>query len=251
MKLRLRQLKNGVVTSDPRLDRVPQFDPRSRKFAVRDVVAASAPVRGRTWVMNSRLDQLQEGACTGFSRAHDLISIPAPAKGIDNQVAREIFHRARRLDEWPGEDYDGSSVLGAVKAAVEMGYIGEYRWAFGIDDVVLALSNVGPVVFGTDWLEGMFNTRPSGLIEVSGNYAGGHAYFIRGVILSRDQKRRLLGRNEVLRDVPLLRGVNSWGYRWGVGGEFYMWADDAERLLQGVNYAGEACVTTKPYKKES
>ena len=245
------QLRGGFKTSDPRLDRLPQSDPRNRQFDIADHPRFGAvAMKGRTWAMNERLDQGREGACTGFARAHDFASSPHPLPNITNEFAQALYKLAQKYDEWPGEEYSGSSVLGALKAAKVLGFIGEYRWAFDIDDLILALATLGPVVMGTDWTEGMFNTRPNGLLVPEGNVAGGHSYMLRGVILSKSHMRRVLNdRNEPLREgCFLVRGTNSWDKDWGINGEFLMWSDDVERLLKGLSrWPGEAAITTQAF----
>lgn len=243
------QLRGGFQTHDPRLDRLPEIDPRNRNYPVREAARFRPVITGRTWYLDERLDQGVEGACTGFARAHDLAASPIPIPNLTNESARAIYHLAQKYDEWPGEDYEGSSVLGALKATKALGYIGEYRWAFDIDDLSAALANVGPVVMGTDWTESMFDTKPNGLLEVDGDPAGGHSYIFRGVITSSIYMRRLLGKGEHIREGCLLyRGTNSWDRDWGVNGDFFMWSDDAERLLKGLDrWPGEAAVTTQAF----
>lgn len=240
------KLRDGSHVDDPRLDRLVQFDERSRDYPIRAAAGFSTTPRNRTWALPLRLDQGREGACTGFARSHDLASVPKPAKGITDATAQDLYVRARRLDEWPGEDYDGSSVLGAVKAAAELGYVGEYRWAFGIDDVLGALSSLGPVVFGTPWLDSMFDPRPDGTMDCTGKTAGGHSFIGRGVGYPLGGKVRRTGAKDVKSDVPLVRITNSWGAGWGIGGDCFIRADDLSALLKDD---GEAAVTTVAYSK--
>ncbi|MCW5624338.1 MAG: C1 family peptidase [Burkholderiales bacterium] len=68
------------------------------------------------------LDQGTEGACTGFGLAcvaNYLLWIrhlQSGGKGKLGTVSPRMFYElARRYDEWPGEDYDGSSCRGALK----------------------------------------------------------------------------------------------------------------------------------------
>jgi hypothetical protein len=84
-------------------------------------------------------------------------------RGIDNKFAKEqLYWEAQKIDRWPGGAYpgaephmEGSSVLAAVKVAKRLGYIEEYRWAFGIEDVKKAISEIGPVILGVPWYEGI------------------------------------------------------------------------------------------------
>ncbi len=216
-------LKGGHETQDPRLDRVPQFDERSRSFPIRELIDTTVPKR-RYWRLLERLDQGREGACVGFGWAHELNALPFRVKA-DNEDARSIYKMAQRVDEWPGEQYEGTSVLAGAKVVQERGHIGEYRWAFGIDDVLATLSHHGPVVIGVNWYRGMYNTGTEGFIVPSGDIMGGHCVALRGVAKKR-------GRWYVV-------GRNSWGEGWGVRGDFALWASDLERLL---GESGDACV---------
>jgi hypothetical protein len=243
------ELRGGFQTTDPRLDRLPELDERSRNFPARALFAA-APLRGRTWPLKVRLNQFREGACTGFARAHDLAAQPFVYKGATEEFAKSLYKLAQTMDEWEGEGYEGSSVLGALKAAQSLGFIGEYRWAFGIDDVIASLCQLGPVVIGSDWTDTMWATKPNGLLEVGGNAIGGHSYIARGAVLSASGIRRYLGKGEPIREQDaLVIGTNSWGSGWGRSGDFRMWASDLENLLKGIEQPGEAAVTTTAFKK--
>lgn len=64
------------------------------------------------------LDQGSEGACTGFGLAtvaNYLLSGRGKRKLADEVSAWMFYAMAKRYDEWPGEDYSGSSARGAVK----------------------------------------------------------------------------------------------------------------------------------------
>lgn len=68
------------------------------------------------------LDQKQDGACTGFGLAaavNFLLWTQAVAAGTHLQFAGVspymLYDLARFYDEWPGEDYEGSSCRGAMK----------------------------------------------------------------------------------------------------------------------------------------
>lgn len=225
-------LKGGHTTSDPRLDRLPEFDERSREFPIRALVTEQAPLRSRGWSCPAWLDQGQEGACVGFSWSHELAAYPVAVKGLDNEFARGVYKDAQRLDEWPGEEYSGTSVLAGAKAVAAKGYLDEYRWAFGVDDALRALGYQGPVVVGIPWYESMFQPRPSGLVEVTPGGGGGHAILVRGVSL----KARLQGEGGPM---AVVRLRNSWGRDWGVDGDCYVRVEDFDALLQAK---GDCCV---------
>ncbi|MEO5326850.1 MAG: C1 family peptidase [Magnetococcus sp. THC-1_WYH] len=88
------------------------------------------------------LDQGKEGACTGFGLAcvvnYLLWYRWYLAEGKDGAKAysggsvspRMLYHLARIYDEWPGEDYDGSSCRGALKAWHKHGVCTETLWPY-------------------------------------------------------------------------------------------------------------------------
>lgn len=223
-------LRGGHRTADRRLDRIPFHDERSRNFPLRAMLTTAqqkAP-RSYTWSCAYFLDQGQEGACTGFAVTHEAGARPVVAKRLSAAVAQDVYHRARELDDWPGENYEGSSVLGAIKAGKEKGWYGEYRWAFGLDDLILAVGYKGPAVLGVNWYDQMFQPSANGYISASGQVAGGHAILCNGV----DVKKKCF------------RLHNSWGTGWGVNGECFITFADMDKLLREY---GEACIPIQRY----
>lgn len=74
------------------------------------------------------LDQGREGACTGFALA-GVINFLLRSRVDDVSVSpRMLYEMARRYDEWPGEDYSGSSARGAMKGWVRHGVVSEDLW---------------------------------------------------------------------------------------------------------------------------
>jgi len=84
------------------------------------------------------LDQGEEGACTGFGLAcvvnylHWRVALGAPKARVRQQPVspRMLYHLARFYDEWPGEDYDGSSCRGALKAWHKHGVCSDALWPY-------------------------------------------------------------------------------------------------------------------------
>ena len=79
------------------------------------------------------LDQKSEGACTGFAVA---AAINVLNQKADREVIvspRMLYEMARRNDEWPGEEYDGSSLRGAINGWKNMGVCKEELWPYRID----------------------------------------------------------------------------------------------------------------------
>ena len=85
------------------------------------------------------LDQGKEGACTGFGLAAVVnflrwsrVRLAAGSrKAPPPKVSpRMLYHLARFYDEWPGEDYDGSSCRGALKGWHRHGVCDDRLWPY-------------------------------------------------------------------------------------------------------------------------
>lgn len=159
-------LKNGYPTTDIRLDRIPQFDERSRDYQVRTLLKAAAPTkRRRTIRFGPGFDQGQEGACVGFGNTHASQALPHKKGPYDMLIAREWYHGAQQIDPWPGGAYsgaspfyEGSSVLAGVEYGRQKGMWSSYRWVGAgsqtvMQDIIDTLRYVGPIVFGLNWYE--------------------------------------------------------------------------------------------------
>ncbi len=76
------------------------------------------------------LDQGKEGACTGFALA-GMINYLNRSRGIDDYVSpRMLYEMAKRHDQWPGENYEGSSLRGAMKGWNKYGVCPETFWPY-------------------------------------------------------------------------------------------------------------------------
>jgi hypothetical protein len=209
------------------LDRIENFDERSRNFPVTALrTEYSMNPRSYTWRCDKTLDQGPDGACTGFAVSHEAAARPKVIDNVTYDIAMNVYHRAQQLDPWPGEDYEGSSVLAAMKAGVEHGWYSEYRWAFGEGDLAWAVGHCGPAVLGIPWYTGMFTPDSDGFIAPTGHVAGGHALICNGYSYTK----------------RIYRLHNSWGPNWGLGGYAFIKADDLAKLLAE---RGEACIPTK------
>ncbi|HJS17483.1 MAG TPA: C1 family peptidase [Anaerolineales bacterium] len=181
------------------------------------------------------LDQGKEGACTGFGLAtvanylltrRKVIPDPAPVS------PRMLYELARRHDEWPGENYDGSSARGAMKAWHKHGVCSEEKWPY-----VAADGNIGglteartadamrrplgayfrvnhkdlvamhsalaevEILYATATVhDGWGRINSKGMIPYPGKILGGHAF----AIVAYDEQGFWI--------------QNSWGDDWGLGG---------------------------------
>ena len=135
-----------------------------------------------------------------------------------------IYNLAKCFDEWPGFDYDGTSIRAGAKVLLHAGMISEYRFGWDLQDIIPTILVRGPVVFGTQWRSGMDQPDREGIIRAKGRVVEGHAYLVNGF----DGRR------------GLLRIQNSW-HRWGLCGRSvaFLPAEDAARLLASD---GEACL---------
>lgn len=224
-------LRDGSRTADPRLTRIPWLDPKSLSYGIRAVLTPDTELKTKIWRCDVWLDQGSEGACTGFAVAHELAAKPVAVPDLTDKFAREqIYWEAQKEDSFPGGAYpgaqpfmEGSTVLAAVKVAKRLGYIEEYRWALSVEDLALAIGNVGPAVLGIPWYEGMYKPHACGMLHPTGEKVGGHAILCKGF---NAKTRAFLVHN-------------SWGKSWGEQGTAWIHWDDMKTLLSGT---GDACI---------
>lgn len=214
-------LANGGLTLDRRLDCIAEYDARSLAFLTRDLLEPDAKIFDKEHACEPFLDQGLEGACVGFGFSHELAADPSPVADVTDAKARALYKDAQKRDEWPGERYEGTSVLAGAKACGAGKFFDSYFWAKSAREIAQALANLGPVVIGINWHEGMENTDYYGFIRPTGSVRGGHCVCLRGVRLEQKpgEEFSVLGRN-------------SWGKRWGYNGEFRIYGSDLQRLVE-------------------
>lgn len=78
------------------------------------------------------LNQYGEGACTGFALAAAINLLYSRAEEDTRVSPRMLYEMAKRHDEWPGEDYDGASLRGAIKGWSNMGVCAEALWRYRV-----------------------------------------------------------------------------------------------------------------------
>ncbi|MFT5391009.1 MAG: pimeloyl-ACP methyl ester carboxylesterase [Gammaproteobacteria bacterium] len=176
------------------------------------------------------LNQGIEGACTGFGLAA-VINGLHQSRGTDvNVSARMLYEMAKRYDEWPGEEYAGSSCRGAIKGWYHMGVCAQNLWPYvegrpgdltlerakdarantvgayyrvrkNIVDMHAALMEARVIYVSADVHAGWTarNVR-NGTITPNARAIGGHAFAIVGY------------------DNEGFFVQNSWGPKWGNGG---------------------------------
>ncbi|HET9328391.1 MAG TPA: C1 family peptidase [Candidatus Eisenbacteria bacterium] len=190
------------------------------------------------------LDQGTEGACTGYGLAtviHYLFRrrVKMPDKKVE--VSPHMLYRmARRYDEWPGEQYAGSSARGAMKGWHRHGVCSLTHWPragngtsttlltadragdalkrplgayFRVNhqDLVAmhaALAEVGILYATASCHQGWDHVSEDGKIRYHDGDLGGHAFSI----VAYDQKGFWI--------------QNSWGDDWGLEGFGHLGYDD-------------------------
>jgi hypothetical protein len=218
------QLKDLSWTQDRRLDRVKQFDEKSKRFNVADQIAPALSLRSYTWKRGAQLNQGEDGACVGFGHMARRGARPVPTD-VDDAQAFDVYHMAQNLDEWPGNDYSGTSVLAGAKAMTQLGYYSRYDWAFNIDDILMGIGHHGPAVFGLSWKNTMFTPDQNGLLDISGADAGGHCICGYAVWLRKTPWGFKLPE-------PAVGLVQSWGPDWGIAGGAIILASKLETLMK-------------------
>jgi len=217
-------LKGENATHDQRLDRLVQFDDRSRNYSIADTRTAAKKHRSYTWRCDATFDQGMEGACVGFALGHELAARPAEVRDLTSKFLREqIYWEAQKIDPWaggayPGANprYEGTSVLAGIKVVKKLGYIDEYRWAFNMDDLMYGIGHNGPALLGIPWYYNMYFPNKAGVIVPTGMMVGGHAILARAINLK----------------TGMITLRNSWGPLWGVGGDCYIKIDHLQYLLE-------------------
>lgn len=216
------------------LGRIPEEDIRDKAFPFASTITPGQRQRSYTWMKNAIqvIDQgPRMGSCVGCTFIAEAAASPkAWDLGDDLKATAEHYYfECQANDSFPGGEYpgaspfmQGTSIRAGAKTAQRRGMIGEYRWAYGAEQVAYAVGR-GPVVMGTWWFEGMDNPDASGYILPDGKKLGGHAWLIIGV-------------NWRLRRFEML---NSWGTEWGNGGFAYLTFNSVDFLL---TEQGEALV---------
>lgn len=208
-----------------KLGRKVSVDGRDNLFLIKSILRKTSSLQYKYWDSTQWWgDQGQTSMCVGYSWAHWIEDGPVTHDGLAPIVPPEtIYKEAQKIDEWAGEDYDGTSVRAGAKYLMDRGVISSYLWTWDINTMIDAVLSKGPVVVGSLWTYDMFFPDESGNIKFGGDVAGGHAYLINGVSKIKDR----------------FRIKNSWGRNWGVDGHAYISIGDMEKLIKED---GEVCL---------
>lgn len=209
-----------------RLGRHEYFDEKSKTYrAITPEVERT--LKTKMWQRDlPPLNQGRLGSCTGNSCVGLLATEPNCSDGVadnvkfDQDLAVKIYSKATEIDLWPGTyppTDTGSSVLATMRVAKKLGLISEYRWCFGVEEVLIALSHIGPVAIGVKWYKSFQKPDCNGFVKIEGTeIRGGHAFELIGI----DVEKRVVW------------AVNSWGKFWGKDGRFCFSFEDLDRLLK-------------------
>jgi hypothetical protein len=210
--------------------RLKSPDPRDRMYALPRRPEAAVGVTKRLWRSPGILDQGATSQCVVFSGDKYLTTRPITNKGFKtNEDRARIYKEVQALDEWPGEDYDGTSVRAFYKWLKDKGFISEYRWAFDCETLINHVLGFGPVQMGTIWDDGMSEPDGRGYIAPTSS----HAWIIVGADREARNPDGTTGRVTM---------VNSWGYEWGKKGRAFITFDNVDTLIK---MEGEAAVATE------
>lgn len=212
-----------VIPTDLRMGRgLVNHDPESWNYPAVELLKASqkrSGTKNKSWVRGRAYDQGILPHCVAFAGKGAFNSSPLsklrPYRARASFNTAEWYQGAQMNDQWAGEAYDGTSALGLCRYLEGRGLISEYRWCFGLDDVLLTLSHIGPVLLGVWWYDGMFEPDPEGFIVPHGAQAGGHEVELTGIRADRGY----------------VTITNSWGTEWGQGGRCKIRFDDLALLL--------------------
>lgn len=204
-------------------------DPRDAAYPMRGARFQAALRTDRHWPTGPVRDQGSNPHCVGYAALHFLESAPIMARrGRVLPTGRELYIGAQRLDEWPGENYDGTSGRGVMKFMQGIGLISGYVWAQRIEDVRDFILTRGPVLVGTEWYSRMSepitvdnkkSSQDDLYLEPSGEWEGGHETCWVGFSKKRNA----------------FRVLNSWGAGWGENGRAWVAYDVANTLIFQMN----------------
>lgn len=214
-------------------------DARDLDYSMRGLtMAAVAKPRKSQYREGPMQDQGPTPHCVGYSTRGVLQAAPLMVKPAVGPSATALYKSAQVLDEWPGTNYDGSSVRGGMKALQAAGYISTYVWA-DVRNPQQAINTLrefmngglGTVVVGSNWYLSMDNVDSKGFIVPPSARAmpvGGHAYRLNWW----DAKRQGF------------LVINSWGRFWGHQNKGVAWMSEA-LLLRLLFEEGEAAAPSE------
>ncbi|HUT23489.1 MAG TPA: C1 family peptidase [Sumerlaeia bacterium] len=244
--------KNRSQANNPKRERPPRAHPRTQGGHLLDAASDVPDIRDRMYEPTLRtlaypaiealgkptvLDQGRDGSCTGFALAAVINLLMAKAgrekgnaRGTIQVSGRMLYQMAKLHDEWPGDDYEGSSLRGAIKGWHNTGVCRRelwpdnvpanqdtldfrravdarnhtlgayYRLRPSLPDFHAALNETGVLYVSAQIHQGWERADSKGVIKPDGAPLGRHAFAIVGY-----DKRGFWVQN-------------SWGKSWGKNG---------------------------------
>jgi hypothetical protein len=214
-------LVQAPVYHGRKFDRLRAVDPQDKDYPMRAAIDMAVEPRP-PWQSPPALDQGSEGSCVGFGSTHMLAAAPW-MHPLTYDFARGIYVEAKTVDEWQGEDYEGTSVRAGMKVLQSRGLITEYLWTTSAETVRDYVYRRSAVVMGTNWYDRMMEPDEEGMVYPEGAAVGGHCWLVLGHSEARNA----------------FRCLNSWGTGWGQKGRFWLSWEAFKFLLE--EDGGEAC----------
>jgi hypothetical protein len=225
----------SISLMEEKFGRIYSFDARDNKYLIANSPFYSTSQTKRIQYWDDEQwwgNQGNTSECVAYSWIHWLEDGPVyqPASPQPILNPNTVYKAAQKIDEWPGENYNGTSIRAGAKILQQEGFIQNYYWTRDVNVLANTVLNTGPVVVGTYWYSNMM--RPNlrtGLMSATGRILGAHAYVINGVDLNR----------------RLFRIKNSWGRKWGLNGRAFISFTDMSRLMR---MQGEVCLAIEKIK---
>lgn len=228
--------------TDTRLGRHVNHDVRNARQEYAVAPLPSRVVRSVEWTRRVPIfDQGQVGSCTfnaaagcfgtdgrgrtGSNMAHVAVADTYDVFTSGDYVVQEDpfvikgYTLTTKLDPFPGDmptNDTGSDGPSAAKALVTLGLAQKYNHAFSLDALKAALQD-GPVMWGTVWLNSMYDLDAHDVlvVDTASGEAGGHEMAVTGW-------DSVSG---------VFKVANSWGESFGDHGYLYVREPDMSTLL--------------------
>lgn len=167
------------------------------------------------------LDQGNTGTCVANALAHNIADGPVthPDSDITEDWAQYLYLEATG-DATLDEGTDARTVLNTLR---RRGDVSSYTRAYAVPEIVTHLLDIGPMVFGGPWHEGMDNYQRlynNAYLSPTGRIRGGHEFLLNGVNIAPRY------------GPPYVRMKNSWGRAWAHYGTARIPLDALESLLE-------------------
>lgn len=170
------------------------FAPDDRDYKMRAafrLAEVAVQPRKQPYKLGPTLNQGEFPHCVGYSIRHKLIAAPIMVKADVGITPVELYAGAQDNDEWPGTDYEGTSVRGGFKFAQSVGAIASYVFAATANEARKFMRDgFGTVVAGTNWYAEMFYPVNGVLPKVpkSKTPVGGHAWHLAWTFQAGDAR---------------------------------------------------------------